>query len=385
MASHGPVTVGDWVAALDELYPQAWAQPWDSVGLVVGDPAAEADQARFVIDVTEAVVDDAVAAGAGLIVAHHPLLYDPVHGVAETDPRGRIVSRLVRAGIALFTAHTNADAADPGVSDALAAVIGVGDTEPLDPLPPGDGVKLVTFVPTDRADELVDALSAAGAGTVGDYSRCAWTTAGVGTFVAGEDTDPAVGEPGRRTEVPETRVEMVVPSSGVAAVVRALRAVHPYEEPAYDLLPTLLRHGRGIGRVGELAVPESLADFTLRLAATIPTTGAGLRVAGDLHRQITRVALCGGSGSDLAGAALAAGADVYVTADWKHHDALDAAEQGLAVVDVAHWASEQPWLSDAAARTASLLHGRGLQVGTSVSTRVTDPWHAHEPTERITS
>jgi dinuclear metal center YbgI/SA1388 family protein len=378
------VTVGDWVAALDELYPQSWAESWDAVGLAVGDPAADAEHALLAIDPTDAVVDEAIEVGARLIITHHPLLLTGVHGVAETDGAGRLVARLVREGIALFTAHTNADAADPGVSDALAALIGVRDTSPLDPTPPGDGVKLVTFVPTEHADALVDALAVAGAGTIGGYSRCAWTTDGTGTFEAGEDTDPAVGEPGSRTSVAETRVEMVVPLPGVAAVVRALRAAHPYEEPAYDLLPTLLRHGRGIGRVGDLPAAETLADFTLRLAATVPTTPAGLRVAGDLHRPVRRVAVCGGSGSDLAPAALRAGADVYVTADWKHHSTLDAVQSGLAVVDVAHWASEQPWLSDAAARTTKLLYDGGRLVTTSVSTRVTDPWQAHEPTERIT-
>ena len=232
-------TVGDAVATLDERYPQSWAQDWDAVGLAVGDLDAAVERVLFAVDPTDAVVEQAISGGCQLIVTHHPLLFTPVHGVAATDPKGRLVSRLLREGVALFTAHTNADAADPGVSDSLAAVLGVHDAEALDPLPPGDGVKLVTFVPSDALDAVIDALTDAGAGTIGNYTRCAWTTPGEGTFVASAGADPAVGRHGEVARVAEHRVEMVVPASAVARVVSALRAAHPYEEPAFDVYPLL--------------------------------------------------------------------------------------------------------------------------------------------------
>ncbi len=362
--------VGDWVAAMESLYDPRWAASWDAVGLVCGDPAAECDHALFAVDPVEATVAEAVRSGARLLVTHHPLLLRAVHGVPETDYKGRLVATLVREGVALYVAHTNADVASPGVSDALANALGVRDVVPLAPDPPDAAAKVVTYVPAAECDRVVDAMTGAGAGRIGDYTRCAWWADGTGTFDAPDTARPAVGEAGARTETPERRVEMVVPSSRVAAVVGALRAAHPYEEPAYDVLPTLVPHARGVGRVGELAEPTTLGAFAGTVAAALPTTANPIRVSGDAGRVVRRVAVCGGAGDDLIGAARGAGADVYVTADLRHHPVSEAAERGLAMIDAGHWATEWPWLADAAERVA---HSLG-DVRTTVSTTVTDPW-----------
>jgi putative NIF3 family GTP cyclohydrolase 1 type 2 len=192
--------VGDWVAALESLYDPRWAEPWDAVGLVCGDPDAECDEALFAIDPVAATVDEAIERGAGLLVTHHPLLLKPVHGVPVVDYKGALVTRLIRHGVALYVAHTNADVASPGVSDVLARTLGVEDVAPLSPGPPDDAVKVVVYVPADAAQRVVDALAGAGAGHIGDYARCAWWTDGTGTFEAGPGTDPAVGRPGERTQ-----------------------------------------------------------------------------------------------------------------------------------------------------------------------------------------
>ena len=267
-------TVGDAIAALDAAYPPRLAADWDAVGLVCGDPAEPLTAVLVCVDPVPATVDEAVEGGAQLLLAHHPLLLRGVHGVGADTPKGALLHRLVRAGAALFTAHTNADSADPGVSDALAQAIGVRELRPLD-----------------------------------------------------------------------------------------ARAGNP------EL---------GIGRVGELEEAEPLAAFARRVAAALPGTSGGVRVAGDPERPVRTVAVCGGAGDTFFGAARAAGADVYVTADLRHHPASEALEAGgLALVDVAHWASEWPWLEGAARTLRSALGAAGTNVETYVSTLVTDPWTAH--------
>ena len=365
------------IAALERRYSPVWAEPWDAVGLVAGDPAAPVRRVHFAVDPVAAVADEAVAGNADLLVAHHPLFLTPVHGVPATTAKGRLVYRLIRAGVALYVAHTNADVADPGVSDALADVLGLDDVQPLcradaDPLD-----KLVTFVPHVDADRLIDALAAAGAGAIGDYARCAWTTTGIGTFLPGAAASPAIGRPGEIEVVPETRVEMVLPRASRSAVLAALRSAHPYEEPAYDMVELAARPGRrGLGRVGELPGTTTLAEFTRVAARALPRTARGVRAAGNPARPVRRVAVCGGSGGDLAGAAAAAGADVLLTADLRHHPASDVAEDGgVALVDAAHWATEAPWLPQAARHLRSDVADT---VATTVSAIVTDPWTISE-------
>lgn len=217
-------------------------------------------------------------------------------------------------------------------------------------------------------------MTAAGAGQLGGYQRCAFTAAGTGTFEAGPATTPAVGRPGQRTTVPELRLEMVAPPGQREAVGAALRVAHPYEEPSYDVSTVLVPRGRGMGRVGQLATGEPLGAFADRVARVLPSTRHGVRVAGDPDRLVRRVAVCGGAGDSLLGAARAAGADVLVTADLRHHPAQEAVADGLALVDIAHWASEWPWLPVAARLLTADLGAAGHTVTTTVSARVTDPW-----------
>jgi hypothetical protein len=298
-----------------------------------------------------------------------------VHAVAATTAKGRLVHRLVTSGIALHVAHTNADSADPGVSDSLARALGLEPLRPLTPHAADPQDKLVTFVPHGDAERLVDALAGAGAGVIGDYTRCAWTTAGTGTFRPERGTHPTIGTVGSVEQVPETRVEMVLPRAHRAAVVAALTAVHPYEEPAYDVyeLAAAQPGRRGIGRICQLAEPEPLRDFVERVRRGLPATPGGIRVAGDADPPIRTVAVSGGAGDSLLDAARAAGADVFVTADLRHHRASETLEAaGPALVDVAHWTSEWPWLADAARRLTD-----ATTVEAHVSRIVTDPWTAH--------
>jgi hypothetical protein len=291
---------------------------------------------------------------------------------------------MIRGGLAHFVAHTNADVADPGVSDALAARLGLADTRPLEPQDGEPLDKLVVFVPVADTERLIDALSAAGAGALGDYDRCAWTVQGTGTFRPLPGAHPTLGRIGESEIVPEARVEMVVASHRRGDVIAALRAAHPYEEPAFDLLAQApLPSRRGTGRIGRLADPMSLAAFTAYAATRLPSTVWGVRSAGDPERIVQTVAVCGGSGGSLVASARRSGADVLLTADLKHHPVVEEvserAEDGIALVDAAHWATEAPWLDDLAVR---LRDHFGTSVDVQVSRRVTDPWTGHEPSIR---
>jgi len=366
------VRLGEVIAVLDEAYPPQLAHDWDSVGLVCGDPDEQLESVTLAVDATDAVVD--TVGPGGLLVAHHPLLLRGVDTVAASTPKGALIHRLIRSRAALFTAHTNADAANPGVSDALAESLGLTVDGVLEPAGFGAALdKWVIFVPADNTEALREALFAAGAGRIGDYSHCSWSITGTGQFLPGAGASPAIGTVGAVQRVEEDRVEVIAPASLRARVLAAMRAAHPYEEPAFDVFSlAALPAGTGIGRVGSLPRPLRLADFVELVNQTLPQTTWGVRAAGDPDASITRVAVCGGSGDSLLGAARSAGVQAYLTADLRHHPA-DEHRRGseVALIDVAHWASEYPWCSQAAALLRSHF-GESLPV--TVCPVRTDPW-----------
>lgn len=366
-------TLGDVVDLLHTWYPPATAESWDAVGLVHGDPGAEVAKVMFAVDPTEAVAAEAAAWGADLLVVHHPLFLKPVHGFAATTPKGRTLHTLAAAGCALLTAHTNADQAHGGVSEAMATALGLRDQRPLVPAPGAPLDKVTTYVPLERADAVRAAMAEVGAGALGDYDSCSFSTPGEGRFRPLDGATPAIGVVGRPEVVEEVRVEAVLPRSRRSAVVAALLAAHPYEEPAYDVVE-LADPGvaaTGTGRVGDVE-PTTLGAFARTVAAALPATAGGVRVAGDADRPVRRVALVGGAGDFLLDAIARSDADVYVTSDLRHHPASEFLEKGgPALVDVAHWAAEWTWLPVVEARLRDHL---GDTVETRVSTLRTDPW-----------
>lgn len=371
-----PVRLADVVAALDDLYDPTAAFPWDAVGLVTGDLSQPVRRILFAVDPVQSVIDEAVGWRADLVVAHHPLLLRGVSSVAATTPKGRAVTSLVRSGVALHVAHTNADVADPGVSDALAEVLTLTDLVPLNPIEERVPVKLVTYVPRDDCERLLDALADAGAGGLGNYERCAFLSEGTGTFRPLPGASPEIGSVGEVARVEEVRVEMMVPPGRVRDVVAALAANHPYEEPAYDLLTQAgLPGSRGVGRIGCLPAAMPLREFARLVAERLPATAGGIRVAGDPEAMVQRVAVAGGSGDDLFDVVRRQGVDAYVTADLRHHPASEAREHGFpALVDCSHWATEWPWLNQAERLLAERLGAAAATVESRVSQIVTDPW-----------
>lgn len=376
------VRLGEVIAVLDEAYPPQLAHDWDSVGLVCGDPDEQLESVTLAVDATDAVVD--TVGPGGLLVAHHPLLLRGVDTVAASTPKGALIHRLIRSRAALFTAHTNADAANPGVSDALAESLGLTVDGVLEPAGFGAALdKWVIFVPADNTEVLREALFAAGAGRIGDYSHCSWSITGTGQFLPGAGASPAIGTVGAVQRVEEDRVEVIAPASLRARVLAAMRAAHPYEEPAFDVFSlAALPAGTGIGRVGSLPRPLRLADFVELVNQALPQTTWGVRAAGDPDASITRVAVCGGAGDSLLGAARSAGVQAYLTADLRHHPA-DEHRRGseVALIDVAHWASEYPWCSQAAALLRSHF---GERLPVRVCPVRTDPWTIAAAKEQTT-
>jgi dinuclear metal center YbgI/SA1388 family protein len=367
------IRLANVIAVLDEAYPPKLAHDWDSVGLVCGDPSEPVDAVTVAVDATAAVVDS--VGPRGLLLAHHPLLLRGVDTVATSTPKGALIHRLIRSGSALFTAHTNADAASPGVSDALADVLGLTVEAVLDPAaggPPLD--KWVVFVPPADAETLREALFAAGAGNIGEYSHCSWSVVGTGQFLPGDGARPAVGAIGAGERLDEARVEVIAPAGIRPLLLAAMRAAHPYEEPAFDVFSlAALPDGQGIGRIGTLATPQRFAEFVARANAALPQTSWGIRASGDPETVVSRVAVCGGSGDSLLAAARAAGVQAYLTADLRHHPADEHRRASdVCLVDVAHWASEYPWCGQA----AGLLRARfGDALPVTVSPLRTDPWN----------
>jgi dinuclear metal center YbgI/SA1388 family protein len=363
---------------LESWYPPRYADDWDRVGLVCGDPEEDVRRVLLAVDPVLAVADEAIAGQADLVIVHHPLLLRGVHSVAATTPKGKVVHRLVGAGTALYAAHTNADAPDGGVSHAMALALGLVDPVPLDADTADPFDKIVVFAPLADAERIRRAMTAAGAGAIGDYDSCTFTTSGEGRFRPLEGATPAIGGVGRLEVVDEVRIESVCARHLREQVLAAMRAEHPYEEPAYDVfeLAPYADRTRGSGRIGRLATPLTLKEFAARVGAALPASAHGVRVAGDPDRVVETVALCGGAGDFLLDRARAARADVYVTSDLRHHPAGECLEydDSPALIDVAHWAAEWTWLPALQQRLGRAL---GDTVSVSVSTIVTDPWTFH--------
>lgn len=370
--------VADLHAVLDELAPWALAEPDDNCGLLVGAGEATVTKILVALELTLPVLEEAVDAGCDVIITHHPLLYVPLRSVVESQPRERLVRQLVREGIALFACHTNLDAAPGGLADICAAALGLRALEPVRRAPAG-WYKFVGFVPPDSVETVAAAVFAAGAGRIGEYWDCAYSSAGTGWFTPGEQAHPAVGSITVPERTPELRWETVVPRSRIGAVITAFVGAHPYEEPAFDVYPVedvVLR--AGLGRVGTLGEGTTLGVLAQTVAERFELRHC--EWSGEDARPVQRVAVLPGSGRGLIDAA-ASMADVLVTGDLGYHDAERAAERGLALVQVPHddveWWALRQWAERLRARLKADHDGSEAEVVTSKEWR--SPWTAGGP------
>ncbi len=314
------------------------AAEWDVTGLQLGDPSRSVRTVAVCHEVTEAVVEAAEIRRPDLLVTYHPLLFTPTNRMtAGRSPAGRAF-RLVEAGVALAVVHTAFDVARGGCADALASALALDSVRGFGHLQGASQVKVAVFVPPADADAVATAMTSAGAGTIGNYSGCGFRTMGFGSFTAGDSTSPVIGELGRPAVTDEVRLEMIAPTRLLDRVLSAVVAVHPYEEPAYDVFEVHANLGFS-GRIGLLGGSTPLGDFAE--AVGVALQAPALRVSGE-ERLVSTVAVLPGSGSSMISAAAAAGADVFVTGDVSHHRAVEALDRGMAVVDAGHAPTERP-------------------------------------------
>jgi dinuclear metal center YbgI/SA1388 family protein len=333
-------TVGTVCDFLDGLASPRTAAEWDNVGLLLGDRAGEVSRVMTCLTLTPESSSEAVEKEAHLVVTHHPILFRAVQRVTSDTPEGRLILGLARAGIAVHSSHTAFDNCSGGINDLLAAALGLVDVGPLRRRAEGQQCKVVVFVPDKDLSRVSDAMFAAGAGRIGQYSECSFRLAGTGTFFGSEATSPTVGQKGRREDVTEWRLEAVCPEEAVAAVVAAVRRAHSYEEPAFDVYPLrALPSSAGEGRLGRLAQPMPLGRLAQVLKEKL--AAGAVQVVGDLGRAIERIALaCGAAGEFLADA-VKVRADAFVTGEVRFHDCLRALALGVAVLLPGHYASER--------------------------------------------
>lgn len=348
-------TVAEFAAYLERFAPCGSAAEWDNVGLLLGDPAADAARVMTCLTVTPDVSAEAVREGAQLIVAHHPVLFRGAKKLVATTGDGAAVLPLLRAGIAVYSPHTAFDNCAGGINDTLCARLGVANAVPLRPREGKRQCKLVAFVPDGDLQKVQDALFAAGAGVIGQYNECSFRLAGTGTFFGTDASNPVVGQKGRRENVPEWRLEVVVPEGLVAKAVAALRAAHSYEEVAFDVYPLKPGTSGGEGRLGELQQPTTLGELAARAKAALGANA--VQIVGDPARPVRTVALACGAAGEFLSDAIKRKADVFLTGEVRFHDALAARGANVALVLPGHYATERPAVEDLAAKLATDFPG----------------------------
>lgn len=323
---------------LESIAPLAFQESYDNAGLICGSPEMDIRAALICLDSTEAVLDEAIALGCNLVIAHHPIVFSGLKKFTGKNYVERVIIKAIQNNIALYAAHTNLDNVHNGVNAKIAEKLGVQNCSILSPMK-GGLKKIITFCPEAQAEQVRTAMFEAGAGQISNYDECSYNAEGYGTFRAGEGANPFVGELGKQHREKEIKIEMVYNAHIESRLLQALNQAHPYEEVAYDLLSLTNAHTRvGSGIIGELVEESSELDFLNFLKAKMEAKC--VRYTAFRGKKVKKVAICGGSGSFLLQNAIAAGADVFVTADYKYHQFFDA-ENRIVIADIGHYESEQ--------------------------------------------
>jgi dinuclear metal center YbgI/SA1388 family protein len=366
-------TVAQFVRILEHLAPPHLAESWDNVGLQIGNRDWPVKRVWTALDPLPAVVARACENDVDLLVTHHPLFFKPVKRIDCNSPLGGIAEMALSRRLAIYSAHTNLDSVPGGVNDVLVGRIGLHKVRVLAGPADVDMCKLVVFVPSNRAETILDTLFAMDAGRMGNYSCCSFRCEGVGTFLPGAGSSPAVGKTGTLAEVQESRIEILVANTDLSAVVRALKKVHPYESMAYDAYPLTVRdHQAGLGRVGELESPMPLVAFAAKLKAELSLST--VKIVGKADRVVETVAVCSGSGASLMTAAIATGAQAYVSGDLGYHTARDAQQAGIGLIDIGHFGSEHLVVDVLAALIRESVKASGLSATVEAVDTEEDPF-----------
>ncbi len=323
---------------LSSRVPVSLQEDYDNSGLQVGDEASEISSVLLSVDVTEEIVDEAIKEGAGLIITHHPLIFKGLRSITGRNYIERVIRKAIKNDIAIYSAHTNLDVFRGGVSYMMAQKIGLRNVSALTEIK-RRLLKIAVFVPEKNIEQVRMAMFDAGAGSIGEYDHCSFSTRGEGSFRAGEGTNPYAGEIGRDHFEKEVRIEVIVPDYSESAVVSAMIKSHPYEEVAYDIyrLENALP-GAGLGCIGDLDKRVDASKFLNDIATVFEAKG--VRYSGNVNSTVKKVALCGGSGSSLIKDALWKGADIFITADIKYHSFFEGNDK-MIIADIGHYESEK--------------------------------------------
>ncbi|MDF1869424.1 MAG: Nif3-like dinuclear metal center hexameric protein [Phycisphaerales bacterium] len=372
------MNVRDLMDAMERIAPLKYAESWDKVGLQLG----VADRAiggpiMLTIDLTEEVLAEALAKKIGAIVAYHPPLWEPLTQLTDKTHTERIIRGAAEAGIAIYSPHTALDATSGGVTDWLCEGIGsprgeskpgviAGDCRALSPAAGGDKsreVKVITFVPRDDIDHVRNALGTAGAGGLGKYKLCSFSTRGEGTFLPGPDANPTVGECGKLVRADEARLEMVCERRALPLVIETLKQLHPYEEPAYDiveLIPEPLRR-EGSGRRLTLDQPATMGDLIDRLKLHLGRSRMRYALAGD-DRPFRTIGVVPGSGASLVELASRERCEVFITGEMTHHQITEAKQSGISVLLAGHTNTERGYLPRLKEKLEDLCSGTDIMI-----------------------
>lgn len=365
--------VADLIGAIEAFAPPTLAESWDAVGLQVGSPASQISGPVFLtIDLTELVLEEAISQKASAIISYHPPIFEPLRQITDRTPRQRIVLNAIQAGIAIYSPHSALDATSGGMTDWLCEGLSggspghiAGDCRALTPHRSNATFKIVTFVPAEAAERVRDAMASSGAGVIGAYKACSFSAPGTGTFFGDDSTDPSVGESGRLERVQEVRLEMVCAPKAVALAIEALRAFHPYEEPAIDVyeLAGVPRRGVGPGRKLVLDQPATARELAERLRGHLIEARLQLALP-EADIPVRTIGVVPGSGASLARAAREQGAELFVTGEMKHHEILASLHAGMGVLLAGHTNTERGYLPRFADRLRASLPGLDVRIAT---------------------
>lgn len=364
--------VKDIAETIEKIVPLKLAQGWDNTGLLIGDLQADAKKILLTIDVTREVAAEAKKLRMDLIISYHPIIWDGLKEITADGPT-QVVYDLIRGGISVYSIHTALDSAVGGINDYLAEIVGIRDARPIGDYvvnPAGRYYKLVVFVPTEAAGKVSEAIFAAGAGAIGNYSNCGFRSAGQGSFRPLAGARPALGKKGKLTKVPEIRFETTVAARELGPVIAAMRKAHPYETPAFDVIKLYdVENKFGLGRIGKLAKPKPLAEIIERIKKHTGAKTVGM--VGKQKRMVKTAAVCAGACGKIINAVIAAKCDLYLTGELKHHQALAAQQAGLSCLCLSHTVSERFILK----KFAKQLQKELKQVKIKVSEEDADPFN----------
>ncbi|KPU44084.1 putative GTP cyclohydrolase 1 type 2 [Oxobacter pfennigii] len=363
----------DIVRIIENLAPIYLAAEWDNSGLLIGDEEQQIKSVMVALDINKDVLDEAYKLGCDMIITHHPVIFSTLKSLNSNNFKEKIIRDIVSKNISVYSAHTSLDAADGGTNDLLADILKMKNVEVLDKTEEEKLYKVSVFVPKGYQEKVREAIISSGAGHIGNYSGCTFNTNGIGTFLPLEGSKPFIGEMGILEKVDEIKIETIATAANLENVINSILKAHPYEEPAYDIYP-LYNKGRkyGFGRVGILDNPVTLKELCQKLKEVLKTDN--LRAVGNLDAIVKKAALCSGSGADLLEKSYNLGCDVYITGDVKYHDACDARDMGMALIDAGHFATENIYMPQLMNYLNDEFTARTMNVKLYISNANKDPF-----------